>query len=101
VSIRIGGLWCALVLAGAVTGVAAAQNEDGALTVIDTSKTGFPVVQSVETMSGARTMALDAKTGKIYTVSAKLGAPPATPAGGHVRPTALPGTFTVLVIGQK
>ena len=80
--------------------LAFSSNEDGGLTVIDTAKAGFPVVQTVPTMNGARTMALDAKTGKIYAVSAKLGTPPATAPGGHARPTALPGTFTVLVIGQ-
>jgi len=81
--------------------LAFSSNENGTLTVIDTAKPGFPVIQSVPTMKGARTMALDTVTGKIYTVSAKLGTPPATAPGGHARPTAIPGTFTVLVIGQN
>ena len=81
--------------------LAFSSNEDGTLSVIDTAKPDYPVVQSLPTMNGARTMALDSSTGKIYTVSAKLGAAPVpNPAARHVRPTAIPGTFTVLVIGN-
>jgi len=76
------------------------SNEDGTLSVIATAKPGFPVIQSLPTLKGARTMALDLVTRKIYTVSAKLGLPSATAPGAHARPTAIPGTFTVLVIGQ-
>jgi len=80
--------------------LAFSSNDDGALTVIDAARSGYPVIQSLPTMPGARTMALDAATGKIYTVSAKLGSPPPTnPPPKHIRPIALPGTFTVLVIG--
>ena len=82
--------------------LAFASNEDGTLSVIDTAKPGYPVVQTLPTMSGARTMALDPASGKIYTVSAKLGAAPAAnPAVHHNRPAAIPGTFTVLVIGNN
>jgi DNA-binding beta-propeller fold protein YncE len=81
--------------------LAFSSNEDGGLTIVDASKPTYPVLQTVPTMSGARTMALDAATGKVYTVSAKLGVPPApAPGAKHVRPTAIPGTFTVLVIGN-
>jgi DNA-binding beta-propeller fold protein YncE len=81
--------------------LAFSSNEDGTLSVIDTAKPDYPVIQTLTTMSGARTMALDFITGKIYTVSAKLGAtPPPNPAVLHNRPIAIPGTFTVLVIGN-
>ncbi len=81
--------------------LAFASNEDGTLSVVDASKPSYPVIQTLPTMKGARTMALDSSTGKIYTVSAKLGAlPPPNPAVHHNRPTAVPGTFTVLVIGR-
>jgi YVTN family beta-propeller protein len=82
--------------------LAFASNEDGTLSVIDTAKPDYPVIQTLPTMSGARTMALDSTTGKVYTVSAKLAVTPATnPAPHHNRPTAIPGTFTVLVIGNN
>ena len=82
--------------------LAFASNEDGTLTVIDASKSSYPVVQILQTMKGARTMTFDASTGKLYTVSAKLGAlPPPSPAVHHNRPAAIPNTFTVLVIVRK
>jgi YVTN family beta-propeller protein len=82
--------------------LAFASNEDGTLSVVDAGKAGYPIVQTLRTMSGARTMALDAKSGKIYTVSAKLGAKPAPSAANpHGRPTSVPGSFTVLVIGRE
>jgi hypothetical protein len=81
--------------------LAFASNGDGTLSVVDASKPGYAVVQTLPTMKGARTMTLDAATGKIYTVSAKFGpAPAATSAAPHPRPAALPDSFTVLVIGQ-
>ena len=84
------------------TKLAFASNGDGTLSVVDTSKAGYPVVQMLPTMKGARTMALDSSTGKIFTVSAKYGpTPAATAAVPRPRPVAVPGSFTVLVIGSK
>jgi YVTN family beta-propeller protein len=70
---------------------------DGTLSVIDTTKPGFPTVQSLKTAKGARTMALDTSTGRIYLVTSKFGAAPAavTP---HPRPAILPGSFEVFVV---
>lgn len=77
------------------------SNEDGTLSVIDASKKAYPVIQTLPTMKGARTMAFDPSTGKLYTVSAELGPLPAqNPAVHHNRPAAVPNTFTVLVIGR-
>ena len=46
-------------------------------------------------------MNYDAANDRIYTVSADFGpTPPATPQTPHPRPTILPGTFTVIVIGR-
>ena len=81
--------------------LAFSSNGDGTLSVVDASKATYPVVQTLPTMKGARTMAFDPSTGKIYTVTAKFGAtPPATAATPRPRPTILPDSFTVLVIGQ-
>jgi len=73
------------------------NGEDGTLTVIDTSSPSYPAVQTLSTMKGARTMALDESTGKIYLVSAQFGKK--DPAAS--RPAALPNTFTVLVVGHE
>jgi DNA-binding beta-propeller fold protein YncE len=82
------------------TQLAFAPNGDGTLTVIheDTPDT-YTVVQTVQTMPGARTMTLDYATHTVYTASARFGpAPAATPGARRRRPPMLPGTFTLLVI---
>ncbi len=70
--------------------------QDAELDVIDMSnpKTAS-VVARVATQRGARTGALDTKTGKIYLPAAKYG-PPAKEGG---RPVMIPGSFEMLVIG--
>jgi hypothetical protein len=53
----------------------------------------------VKTLPGARTMALDHKTGAVYIPIADLGPTPApTPENPRPRPKAVPGTFSVLVV---
>ena len=49
------------------TKLAFASNGDGTLSVVDTGKPGYPLIQTLPTMKGARTMALDPSTGTIYT----------------------------------
>lgn len=68
----------------------------GTLTIVDTSKAGYPVVQTVTTEKGARTMALDAATGKVYLVTAQFG--PSTPGQPRWRRSVLPGSFTVIEV---
>ena len=51
------------------------------------------VVQRLETARGARTIALDTATGRLYLPSAQY-----EPAVGATGPTMLPGTFTLLVV---
>jgi DNA-binding beta-propeller fold protein YncE len=71
-----------------------ASNGEGTLTVIRQSKEGkYKVADNMETARGARTMALDPKSHKIYLATAELGPPPE----GQERPTIKPGTFMVLV----
>jgi DNA-binding beta-propeller fold protein YncE len=85
------------------TGYAFASNRDGTLTVAHEDAPGhFNVVQTVSTMPGAGTMALDAKTHKIYLVSAQMGPVPATatPDNPRRRAPVLPNTFTLLVVGK-
>jgi YVTN family beta-propeller protein len=74
---------------------------EGSLSVIrQETADRYRTVSSVSTMQGARTMALDATTGKVYLVSAELGAAPApTPERPHPRRVPVPETATVLVVG--
>jgi YVTN family beta-propeller protein len=72
---------------------------DGTLTVVDSGKPGFPVFQTVKTEKGARTMTLDASTGRIYLVTAQFGpAPAATADTPHPRRSVLPDSFGIIVV---
>jgi DNA-binding beta-propeller fold protein YncE len=79
------------------------SNGEGTLTIIhQDSPDKYSVVQNVETARGARTMALDPATHKVYLVTAKFGPPPAATAEQpHPRPAILPNTFELMVVGQK
>ena len=69
------------------------------LSVIDATKPGFPCIQTVKTAKGARTMALDSSTGRIYLAAAQFGAtPPATASQPHPHPSIVPGSFEILVV---
>lgn len=75
---------------------------DGALSIFhEDSPDKYSLVETVKTLPGARTMALDRKTGRAYISAAKLGPVPA-PTKEVPRPRApmLPGTFGVLVLGR-
>lgn len=65
---------------------------DGTLAVIRLTPTPT-VVARIPTAKGARTIALDPTTGRVYLPSARF-APPV----GTARPAALPGSFEVLVV---
>jgi DNA-binding beta-propeller fold protein YncE len=83
-------------------GLAFASCGDGVLTVVnEETPDKFSVAQNVTTERGARTMTIDAKTHQIFLVTAKFGPPPAaTPDQPRPRPTILPDTFEVLVVGK-
>ena len=76
---------------------------NGTLTVVkENSPTSFEVEQNLQTMNGARTIAFDSKTNHIFTMSDERGpAPPPPPGGGRPpRGAAIPGSFTILMIGK-
>src|SRR5205823_2822431 len=76
---------------------------NGTLTVIkEKSPTSFEVEQNLQTMNGARTLALDSKTGHIFVMSVERGAAPPPPAGGGRGGQApvIPGSFTIVMIGK-
>jgi DNA-binding beta-propeller fold protein YncE len=77
------------------------SNGDGTLTVIhQDSANHYTVIQTLATKRGARTMALDPGTGKVYLVTADFGpAPPPTETQPNPRPAPIPGSFVILVVG--
>lgn len=85
------------------TGDAFASNGEGSLTVVhENSPNEFQAVQTVPTMSGARTMELDLRNHRVYTVGAKFGEAPAHPTTTNPRrrPPMVPGSFTLVVLGR-
>ena len=76
------------------------SNGEGTLTVIQEAEDGtFSVLENVVTQKGARTLAVDPKTHRIFLPTAELGeAPKPTPEIPHPRPTVKPGSFVVLVV---
>ena len=72
----------------------ASNGADSTLTVVRSGKNGrYEVAENVSTQRGARTVAVDPKSHRIYLPTAELG----PPAAGQGRPSIKPGTFVVLV----
>lgn len=84
------------------TGRAFSSNGEGTLTVVARGADGtYAVAQTVKTQKGAKTMALDVKTGRVFLDTAEFGAAPAaTPQQPHPRPSVKSGTFKLLVVGK-
>jgi YVTN family beta-propeller protein len=84
------------------TGLVFSSNGDGTLTVVhEDAPDKYTVVENVATRRGARTMALDPRTHRVYLVTAEFGPPPApTPERPRPRPSIVPGSFTLLVVSR-
>ncbi len=91
------------------TGLAFSSNgEDGTLTVLQHTQlrynlrgepktiSNYVPLQTIKTQAGARTMALDTKTHRVFLVTAVQD--PKNPGQGYRR-NYVPGTFTLLVVG--
>jgi YVTN family beta-propeller protein len=76
-------------------GYAMSSNGDGTLTIVAQSGGKWDVLENIATERGARTIAVDEKTHKLYMPTAKT-APSAT--GG--RATFVPNTFKVIIVGK-
>jgi DNA-binding beta-propeller fold protein YncE len=75
------------------------NGRDGTLTVIhEEAPDRFVEAATVPTQLGARTMAVDAKTGHVFLVTAEFAPPPPGGEQGRRR-TMLPGSFTILEVG--
>ncbi|HAO79697.1 MAG TPA: YVTN family beta-propeller domain-containing protein, partial [Verrucomicrobia subdivision 3 bacterium] len=79
------------------TQLAFASCGDGTVTIAKEDGDKLTVVQTLKTEKGARTMALDPATHKIYLASAKFD----EPAPGQRRGRMVPGSFKVLVYGPE
>jgi len=77
----------------AALGNAFASNGEGTLSIVHCADGKCALVGNVSTQRGARTMALDGKSHRVFLVTADLG----PPAEGQRRPSIVPGTFTLLV----
>lgn len=80
--------------------LAFSSNGEGTLTVVqEKTPQEFSVVENAITRRGARTLALDPKTHRIYTVTGKFGAPPApSNENPRPRPTIEPGSVTLYIL---
>jgi hypothetical protein len=85
----------------AASGRVFTSNRDRTLTVLHEQPSGhYAAVQTVETDTGARTIAFDEKTGRIFLPTAKFGPAPApTRDAPDPRPPMVPASFGIIVLG--
>jgi len=77
----------------------------GTMTFIkEKSPTSFEVEQTLDTMKGAKTLALDTKTNRLLTMAAEFGPPapdaPPGPAGRPPRGPMILDSFSILMVGK-
>jgi DNA-binding beta-propeller fold protein YncE len=77
------------------TGYVFSSNGDGTLTIVQQSGGRWNVLENIATERGARTIAVDEKTHRIYLPTARTA-----PSTGGGRAAYLPNTFKVLVVGK-
>jgi hypothetical protein len=85
---------------------AVSAENGGTMTFIkENSPSDFTVEQTLQTMVGAKTLALDTKTNHLLTMAAEYGAPAADakpgPAGRPPRGPMIPDSFSLLMIGKQ
>ncbi|HLI84533.1 MAG TPA: hypothetical protein VKV17_11480 [Bryobacteraceae bacterium] len=116
-SARDGKILNVLPLAGASDGAvfnprtmeAFSSHGNGTLTIVkENSPTNFEVEQNLKTMTGAKTLTLDSKTGRIVLIAAEYEQPPADAqppeqkkgGRGFAFRRMVPDSFTILVAGK-
>jgi len=83
------------------TGLAFSSNgADGTLSIVKLVNGKYDTVDTVTTERTARTMTVDDKTHKIFLLAAEAGPPAPSKDGKKGRPTILPDSFHVLVVGK-
>jgi hypothetical protein len=83
--------------------LAFSSNGDGTVTIVKSSESGqFAVVDTVVTQKGAKTIALDSTTHRIYLPTASFAPPPPpTPEQPKPRASMIPDSFVILVLAPK
>lgn len=85
----------------AVTNEAFSSQGDGTLSIIkEDSPTSFHVEQTLATPVRAKTLTLDAKTNRIFLITAKFGEAPPPVNGRASRPPMIPGSFSILTVSK-
>ena len=79
-------------------GLAFSSNGEGTLTIVKEVGGKWQAVDTVQTERGARTMTVDPRTHRVYMLAAEYGPPQAGDKKG--RPSILPDSFHVLVVGK-
>ena len=84
---------------------------NGTMTIVkEKSPTSFEVEQNLKTWpsNGARTIAFDPKTGRLFAMASEAAPPPPPPPAGAPPPTgrgrgagSIPGSFTIIMVGMK
>ena len=84
-------------------GIVYSSNGEGTLSIVrQESADRYTVAATLATQRGARTMALDTSSGRIYLATAEFGAaPPASAEQPHPRPAPIADSFVVLVVGER
>ena len=84
------------------TGLAFSSNgRDGTMTIVhEDGPAKFRVVATVQTQRGARTMALDPRTHRVYLAAARFLPQTDEPGAPRKRPNMVPGSFEILVFAQ-
>lgn len=79
------------------------NGKDGTLTIFhETSPDQYSTVQTLPTQVGARTLAVDANTHRVFAITAQFGPPPSpTPTNPHPRPPIIPGSVVALIVGHS
>jgi len=79
-------------------GLAFSSNRDGTLSIVTEKGGSFVALPPVTTMQGARTMALDPSSGRIYTVAADTKVNTAVSENDRARYQVIPGSAKLLVL---
>lgn len=83
------------------SGMIFASNGDGTVSVVHQESAGvYKSVGDIATQKSAKTMAFDAKTGRLFLSAAEMEAQPAAP-GQRARMRPKPGTFNVVVVEKQ